>query len=82
MCKHEELIIEERGTWQTTHTRIKTGEWFHDNEPGEYSLMLRVYCEACNKKWKYYRRNAPKWLRKYLDEEDLYPEKSSRQIKA
>jgi hypothetical protein len=67
-CKHEALHIEELGEWTTYHDREKDGAWSHCHLPGPYRNTLYVQCRLCGKEWTYTRRNAPKWLKKYLEE--------------
>lgn len=68
MCKHERLSICEIGSWVTQHDRETSGEWSHNQTPGNYAAVITAECRDCGRHWKYSRYHVPEWLRLRLDE--------------
>jgi len=74
-CKHERIQIIETGTVLTTHRRNADCSWHHDTEPGDYHVMIEVYCPDCYLN-RSYGTKKPKWLIQLLDEMPAAPDAS------
>ena len=67
-CKHEQIEITENGAWITVHFREIKDMWAYESMPGPYNTRLDMYCPNCKKKWKYFKRSAPKWVKDFMNE--------------
>jgi len=67
MCKHENVTIDELGSAVTSHTRELDGEWSHNNDFGDYTGEIYIYCHQCGLR-KTYRKKYPKWLENRMKE--------------